>query len=274
MPPARCICADRGSFCVGRLVGDGLAEDQAISTSISPSRRQRQINTEAIQQTAKMPTTTTPKRAPEPSIEPEPAGDQPKRFHPTDQRRDEHRCGSDCQIVPQLAHRIDERPAIRPDHQRAAGAIDRRHAGSEQHRKDQDLPGRQSMRRFGGRDSKQPDAGRGVKAEPEQEAERIHMPGPADRAQQRPEQPREETAPREQRVEPRLVEPPGPVRLTETPPYGAEDQQVGSRDRKEEHGRDYSAHHGPYGLGRLEPAGRQGRQAGPVRRADPCHRRP
>ena len=39
-----------------------------------------------------------------------------------------------------------------------------------------------------------PDLGRGVEAEPEQEAERIHVPALADHAEQPAEQPREEAA--------------------------------------------------------------------------------
>ena len=50
-------------------------------------------------------------------------------------------------------------------------------------------------------DAEQADLGRGVEAEPEQEAEREHVPGLCHQAEHRAEQARQESAAREQRVE-------------------------------------------------------------------------
>ena len=77
---------------------------------------------------------------------------RPERLDAADEDRDHDRSRGDRQIVPELADRVDERPAIGADHQHAVGGVHQRHAGGEQGRKHQDAsrttcPARPARRR-------------------------------------------------------------------------------------------------------------------------------
>ena len=60
---------------------------------------------------------------------------------------------------------------------------------------------RQSLRRFGRGDAQQPDLGRGIEAEPEEHAQRIHVPTAPDHGEHGPEEARQKSAAGEQDVE-------------------------------------------------------------------------
>lgn len=105
----------------------------------------------------------------------------------------------DREVVPELAIGIDEGPAIGAHHQRGIGGVDQRHAGGEQGGEHQHMRERGAARGFGGGDAEQADLGRGVEAEPEQQAERIHVPRFGNEAEHRAEQARQESTGREQR---------------------------------------------------------------------------
>lgn len=61
--------------------------------------------------------------APEPAFEAELVADQPKDFDAADKDGNYNRRRSDCQVVPELADRVDERPAVGAGHQHTVGGV-------------------------------------------------------------------------------------------------------------------------------------------------------
>ncbi len=104
-----------------------------------------------------------------------------------DHERDRDRQPGDGDVVEELADRLRERPAVGEVHERAVDRVEQRHAGREQDRQAEDRVERQPARRRAAGQDEQPDLGRGVEAEPEQAAERIHVPRLADRPRRAPE---------------------------------------------------------------------------------------
>ena len=87
----------------------------------------------------------------------------------------------DGDVVVDLAHRLGERPAVGEVHEAAVDRVEQAHAGREQDRQGQDrVPGQRERRRAAGEDQ-QADLGGGVEAEPEQHADRVHVPRLGDR---------------------------------------------------------------------------------------------
>lgn len=125
-------------------------------------------------------------------------------------------------------------PAIGAHHQRGVGSINQRHARREQRRENQDIDNRSAARGFGCRYAEQADLGRGVETQSKQEAERIHVPGFCDQAEQRSEQPREQAATGEQRVEALGVVNALLPYSAKRPPQAGEDDEIDGRDHEQE----------------------------------------
>src|SRR6202035_497883 len=87
---------------------------------------------------AREPAVEVADKIPETAFEAELAGDEAERLDAADQERDHDGDRGDGEIVPDLADRIEERPAIGADHQHAVGGIDQCHASGEQRRKNHD----------------------------------------------------------------------------------------------------------------------------------------
>ena len=127
--------------------------------------------------------------------------DEIERLQAADDHRDDDRNRRDGHVVVELADRLHERPAIGAQHQHAVGRVDQRHAGGEQGRKHQDRRERDAVGGLRRGDAEQRDLGRGVEAEPEQEADRQHVPALGHEPEQRAKDARQESAIVEQDVE-------------------------------------------------------------------------
>src|SRR6185437_15897272 len=172
--------------------------------------------------------------APHAAGERELVGDEPQRLDAADDERHDDRNEGDRHVVIELADGLDEGPAIGAEHQDAVGRIDERHAGGEERREGEDRPDRQPVRGLGGGDAEEADLRRRVEAEPEQEAERIHVPALADEAEERPEDPAEDAAPRKEDLEILLDQRRAAADGAKGTPDGGEDDDVDRRDRQEE----------------------------------------
>ena len=140
----------------------------------------------------------------------------------------------DGEIVPNLADRIEERPAIGADHQHAVGGVDQRHAGGEQRRKNHDGADGHAAGRLAGGDGEQADFGRGVETQPEQEADREHLPAARHHAEQRPEDAGQQAAAGEQQIELLLVDRLAAARPAKTAPDAAQDDEIDGGDGEQE----------------------------------------
>ena len=98
---------------------------------------------------------------------------------------------------------------------------------------DEDRPDRQPLRGAGGGEAEQPYLGRRIEAEPEQEAERKHVPAARDEAEYRPEDTRHDPAAGGQQIE--IFVDIGAARLDvlELAPDRDEDDEVRPRDGHE-----------------------------------------
>ena len=88
---------------------------------------------------------------------------------------DECHQNRDCRdgdVVIKLPDRLDVGPSIAAEHQDVVRGVDQRHAGHEEHRKNQNRTQRQSTRRFGSGDSQQADLGGRVEFQAEEHAKR------------------------------------------------------------------------------------------------------
>ena len=97
-----------------------------------------------------------------------------------DQQCHEHRKGGDGDVVEELSHRLREGPAVGEVHEHAVERVEQGHPGGEEDRQAEDRVDRQAPRGGGAGRRQQRDLGRGVEAEAEQKAERIHLPGGGD----------------------------------------------------------------------------------------------
>ena len=99
----------------------------------------------------------------------------------------------------------------------------------------------QPVRACAGGDAEQADLGRGVEAEAEQQAQRVHVPAALDQAEQRPEQAAEQAALAEQQVEVLLDVGAAALDRVEGAVDRDEDEQVGGGDGEQEQRRDRGA---------------------------------
>ena len=129
-----------------------------------------------------------------PRLDAEPVDDQPGEHQHADDQGDGDRQQRDGQVVEDLAHRLEERPAVGPGHQHAVGGVEQAHAGGEQHRQDQDRVPGQHERRRPGREDQQGDLGGGVEAQAHQQPDRVEVPRLAHPPGHPAEQPAEEAA--------------------------------------------------------------------------------
>ena len=103
------------------------------------------------------------------------------QLHRPDDQRDDHREARDGHVVVDLAHRARERPPVGEVHERPVERVEQRHAGGEQDRQAEDRGERQAGAGRARGQEEQRHLARGVEPEPEQEADRVHLPRPRDR---------------------------------------------------------------------------------------------
>ncbi len=99
------------------------------------------------------------------------SGDESQGLDAADDESDDDRDEGDGQVVVELAHGLDEGPAVGAEHEDVVGGVDERHARSEEDGEDEDGAERKSAGGFGGGDAEQADFGCGVEAEAEEDAE-------------------------------------------------------------------------------------------------------
>ena len=131
---------------------------------------------------------------PDAAVRPSRSAEHRQQLDRADQQRDRHRQPGDREVVVDLAHRLGERPAVGEVHERAVDRVEQRHAGGEQDRQAEDRVERQAAARRAAGEHEQRDLGRGVEAQAEQHAERVHVPRPADRARRAAVEARHEPA--------------------------------------------------------------------------------
>ena len=112
------------------------------------------------------------------------------------------------------------------------------------------------------RNAKQADFGRGVEAEAEQDAERIHLPAAVDEPKEAAEQASEQSAIGEHEVEVFLDEPAAALDGLKRPPHRGEDNDVGDRDGEQEQSRHQSSDDAAKALERVETTLQLGRRDG------------
>ena len=113
---------------------------------------------------------------PEPAAQAELLGEHREQLDRADEQRHRDRQARDRDVVEDLAHRLGERPAVGEVHERAVERVEQRHPGGEQDRQAEDRVQRQPAGGAGAGQHQQRDLGRGVEPEPEQAAERVHVP--------------------------------------------------------------------------------------------------
>src|ERR1700733_4964204 len=128
-------------------------------------------------------------------------GEKAQSFDSADDESDDDGDEGDGEVVVELADGFDKGPAVGAEHEDVVRGVDERHAGGEQDWEDEDGAEGKSARGFGGGDAEQADFGCGVKAEAEEDSERIHVPTAADEREHWPEEAGEESAIGEEQVE-------------------------------------------------------------------------
>ncbi len=108
------------------------------------------------------------------------------------------------------------------------------------------------MRRLGRRNAEQAHFGRGVEAEAEQDAKRIHLPATLDQTEKAAEQASEQPAIGEHQVEVFLDEPAPALDGLERPPHRGEDDDVGDRDGEQKQRRHQGSDDAAKALERIE----------------------
>src|SRR5581483_1267317 len=114
--------------------------------------------------------------APEPPVHVELIAENSQHLNASDYKGDEYGDRSDGHVVIELANRVDECPAVSPEHQNSIDGINQTHPCREEQWKEQRGPEGHGMGGCGGRDSQQSDLRRGFKAQPEEKADEIHLP--------------------------------------------------------------------------------------------------
>ena len=142
----------------------------------------------------------------------------------------------DGEVVIDLAHGLGEGPAVGEVHERAVDRVEQRHAGGEEHRQAEDRVPRQPRAGRAGGQEEQRDLGRGVEAQAEEDAQRVHLPRLADRPREAPEEAVHEPARLQQVLELVLGGP--AAHVAEDAHDAHEDDEVQRRDHVQEGPRD------------------------------------
>src|SRR5580693_4002907 len=143
---------------------------------------------------------------PEWAAEAELLAHEARQLYGPDHQRDRDGQRGDRDVVVDLAYRVGERPPVGEVHERAVDRVEQRHPGREQHRQAQDRVPGQPAGRAGPGQHEERDLGRGVEAEPEQQADAVHLARPAYGTHQLAEDPVEEAALVQMTLEGFLVE--------------------------------------------------------------------
>ena len=176
-------------------------------------------------------------RLPHGAVQVEPRAEDAQQLHRPDDERDHHRQCGDREVVEDLAHGPRERPAVGEVHERAVDRVQQRHPRGEQHGQAEDRVERQPGAGRARRQEQQGDLGRRVEAEPEQDAERVHLPRPRDGPGEAAVDAAHDAPGLELRLELGLVEGAGP-HAAEDPGDAHEHTGVQRRDHVEEGARD------------------------------------
>ena len=106
--------------------------------------------------------------------------DEASDLHGSDEQRDEHRQAGDGEVVIDLANRLGEGPVVSKVHETSVEGVEKAHPGGEEDRKrEHRVEGQSSDDRRSGQDQ-QGHLGRGVEAQSEEHADRVHLPGCVD----------------------------------------------------------------------------------------------
>src|SRR5579859_626418 len=181
-----------------------------------------------------------PDRGERPPADVEPVGDDRDQLDGTDDQRDGDREPGDHDVVVDLAYWTGERPAVREVHEAAVDGVEQAHPRGEEYGQGQDrVPGQVEHRRPA-REYQQGDLGRGVEPEPEQQPDRVHLPGLVDRLRGPGQDPVDEAALVEVVLERGLVVRPA-AHLPEDLDDPDQDHQVDDPDEVEEDAGDRGA---------------------------------
>ncbi len=156
----------------------------------SSIRPNRQIATAPAQVTANSPDDHEPDgvevesvdHVPHPARQRQPLGEHRQQLDRAHDQRDGDRQRGDDEVVVDPARRPRIRPRVGEAHERSVERVQQRHARREQHRQAEDRVERQAARGRARGEEQQRDLGGRVEAQPEQHADRVHLPGCPDRA--------------------------------------------------------------------------------------------